>query len=124
MKPSQTGERLVTVATGGAAPTDGVTAPQFVLSPYLGNGSPTTGFSFCLAQPSAGGATAAGSGFTIQPYRLIPTLGIWASLASYADAAYSQQLVCYDVGAGAALYFVISNASVAGNVIICVGELP
>jgi hypothetical protein len=125
-------ERMFLIdTTANAAPTSAVgnteTAPHIVLSANCPNGTPCMGFSLALFSPdSGGGATAGAGGFDVTPYRLNSTLGIWCAMKTFTSpgAAYQDQLVCFDFGGGAALYFVLGNVAVAGNVLVLVGELP
>lgn len=106
--------------------------PHIVLPGKAPGGDPCVGFSFCIFPNATGGApgapvvtppTVPAGGLTVQPYRLIPTVGMWASFAEYTGYQLGQQLVCYDFGAGTALYFKVTGASVDGEIVMAVAAL-
>ncbi|MEO7827202.1 MAG: hypothetical protein ABIR60_08685 [Allosphingosinicella sp.] len=127
----QSRERIIKLTTPTAAPTTALgstnTAPHIVLSATAGNGEITRGFSLALFAPDSGGAAVASSGgFDVTIYKLNTTMGVWCPFKTYTGpgAAYQDQLVCFDFGGGAALYFVLGNVLTNGNVLALVGELP
>jgi hypothetical protein len=117
-------EKLLTVTdvAAAAAPVDGVTEPHFILSPKGSGGDPCVGFSFTLFAPTVGGA-AFGAGATLIPWRLRSVIGRWSTWETYTPYSLGQELFCYDVGAGAKLYFQITGATVAGDILMAVEEL-
>lgn len=128
---AQARDRIIKLTTPTAAPTTALgaanTAPHVVLAPTCGNGLPTRGFSLALFAPDSGGAAvAAAGGFDVTLYRLNTTLGVWCVWKTYTGpgAAYQDQLVCFDFGAGTALYVTVGNVSVNGNLLCLIGELP
>lgn len=135
---SQPRERVILIDTTANPPptsavNDSLTPPQIVLSPKVAGGEPCRGFSVVLVAapgPDPGGeyGSAAASGvdgeFSITFYRLNTTLGVWAACEPFEGAKYNDQLVCYDLGGGAALYAVIGNVQSPGKMLMLIGELP
>lgn len=134
---SQPRERVIQIETASNPdPTSGVgsnlTQPHIVLSPKCPGGEPCRGFAVTLFEPESddpgeGGtdsAQPAAGGFTITFYRLNPSVGVWARCKPYTGANYADQLVCYDLGGGAALYAVIGNVAAPGPIHLLIAELP
>lgn len=131
---SQPRERVYLIDTASnPVPESGVgasvTPPQFILSPKCPGGEPCRGFAVTLFAPDSGGevpiyAEPGAEGFTITFYRLNPSVGVWARCEPFVGAAYQDQLVCYDLGGGAALYAVIGNVVTPGRIHMLIAELP
>jgi hypothetical protein len=114
-------DRLVEVntATAASAPTNNSTLPHIVLPARGPGGDPCAGFSFSLHATSAGAATGP---FTVTCWRLVGAIAAWASFESIEDIGFAEQYICYDLGAGQALYFQIV-ATTNGQAMIAVGAL-
>lgn len=117
-------ERLIQLGTAAvaAAPARGQ-IPHLMLSPRTSRSMPTQGFAWNLVAPSAGAAIATAPGFTVQIYRVAPTLGVWTSFQAFASANFLDQLVLPDISGGIGLYFQITNVTTAGNVLLAIAEL-
>jgi hypothetical protein len=72
---------------------------------------------------SLGGGIPGSGGFTLTVYRVVPTLGEWGALATYAGLAYRDQLVLPDISGGWGLYFVFGNVATNGAILVGVAEL-
>ena len=127
-------ERIYQIDTASnPAPASGVgddaTPPLFILSPRMPGGERVRGFAVTLVAPDSGGeesidAVADSGGFTLTFYRFNVTAGVWAKCEPFTGAAYLDQLVCYDLGGGAALYLVVGNVATPGKINVLVAELP
>ncbi len=111
--------RLAT-ATHAAAPINGTTEPDFVLSPQAPGLLPTTGFLFGLTAPSAGSATAGAGGFTITVWWRDPVLKRFFSWEA-ASIAYGECFGTPDIDA-AELYVQIANVAVSGDLDVTIAE--
>lgn len=111
--------RLAT-SSHSAAPTDGTTEPDFVLSPQAPGLLPTTGFLFGLKAPSSGSATAGSGGFEITLWWRNPVLKQWFSWEA-ADVSYNELWGTADIDA-AEMYVQIGNVSIAGDVDVTIAE--
>lgn len=130
-------ERVIALDTAdNPTPTSGVgascTPPHIILSPTCPDGEKCRGFAVTIFEPESddpgeggtGSAQPSTGGFTLTFYRLNPSVGVWARCKPYEGAAYGDQLVCYDLGGGAALYAVISNVETPGPLHLLIAELP
>ena len=138
---NQPRERVIQIETdANPPPTSGVgsacTQPHITLSPKCPGGEPCRGFAVTLFEPQSddppeGGTGAAQpdeGGFTLTFWRLNPTIGVWAKCEPYVGLGYAEQLVCYDVGGGTALYAEIGNVveeeGGSGPIYMLIAELP
>jgi hypothetical protein len=126
MKAPTARERVRIIDTATGAPTNRVTEPIIVTSPRTPDGQKTSGLMLSL-YPIAGSTLlvpAAPSGLTLTLYRLVPTLGLWTACYEYTGLQLGQQLVTFDVGAGAALYPVFTLATANGTAGLGIAEVP
>lgn len=133
---AQPRERVILIDTAtNNAPTSSaggdLTQPHIVLSPRCPGGEPCRGFAATLVAPDMEfgegetlAAEAAGGGFTLTFWRLNPSVGVWAKCEPYTGALYNDQLVCYDLGGGTALYLQITNVATPGKIQLLIAELP
>ena len=110
----------VDTATHTAAPTNGTTEPDIVLSPQAPGMLPTTGFLLGLTAPSSGSATAGAGGFSLTVWWRDPVLKRFFSWEA-ADIEYGECWGTADIDA-AELYFQVGNVSVAGLIDVTISE--
>jgi hypothetical protein len=124
-------ERFVEIGTAavGVGPTDNTTPPLITLSPRTARGLPTAGLALVLVgYPPPNGfnyspAVAAVDGFTLYLFRLLPTIGGWSRLQSFAGVQFGDQLVLPDISGGMGLYVGIGNVGTPGNLLVGLAEL-
>lgn len=134
---AQPRERVILIDTAdNPDPTSGIgddcTQPHIVLSPTCVDGEKCRGFAVAIFEPKSddpgeggtGSAQPSTGGFTLTFWRLNLSVGVWAKCEPYVGVGYAEQLVCYDLGGGTALYAVISNVEIPGPLHLLIAELP
>lgn len=110
----------ITASARAAAPTNKVTAPDFIMGPTSATGLKTTGVMFMLQAPTAGAAVATvpATGFDVTLWIQNPVTGSWGS-SETVSVPYAAMFSTFDFDA-AALYVQIGAASVAVDGVIYV----
>lgn len=106
---------IIGTAAHAAAPVDGTTEPDFVMSPRSPTGLPATGFAFGLKAPSAGSAVATAPGFTVTVWVRNPATKNWFSFAPRTGINYRDLMGTFDIDA-AEIYFQVTSVTTPGNI--------
>lgn len=113
--------RISTALQANAAPSDGITPPDFTMSPLAPSKMPTTGLALMIKRPlTALAAVPVALGFTIVMWVRDPATLAYSAFAAV-SVPYDSLFVTFDIDASD-IYFQIGGVSVDGFVDIGIAE--